>query len=169
MRDALTLDIPGRGRLRLDVLVLDYNGTIAGGGVLLPGVSERLRRLARKMEIHVLTADTFGTVRSALEQEWGTDGLVVDILPPREARPYRDEGQAKLSVVERLGRQRCCAIGNGRNDTLMLEAAALSFGVLGREGAWFAALARADIVVTDVLDALDLLLDPRGIVATLRN
>lgn len=173
MRQGLTLDIPGRDSLNLDALVLDYNGTIADRGVLLPGVADRLRSLSRRMEIHVLTADTFGTVRASLSRELGPEmasgNLVVDILPPKEQRPGRDEGQAKLDILDSLVRERCCAVGNGRNDALMLEAAALSFGIMGREGGWPGALLKADIVVRNILDALDLLLEPRCIVATLRH
>lgn len=168
MREALELDIPGRGHLVLKYLLLDYNGTLADRGALLPGVTERLRRLSQRMEVHILTADTFGTVREALKQEWGEVCPVLDLLPPRETRQGKDEGQAKRDILENLGKEQACAVGNGRNDVLMLEAAALSFAVLGREGLCPAALARADILVKDVLDALDLLLEPRGITATLR-
>jgi soluble P-type ATPase len=57
----IAVDIPGYKRLRVRHLVLDYNGTLALDGRLLPGVAEALRRLHRTLEIHVLTADTFGT------------------------------------------------------------------------------------------------------------
>ena len=59
-------------------------------------------------------------------------------------------------------------IGNGANDALVLEAAAVSFAVLGPEGASAAALRSADIVCASATDALDLLLDPQALSATLR-
>ena len=36
----ISIDIPGHRRLELEYLVLDVNGTIATGGVLVPGVAE---------------------------------------------------------------------------------------------------------------------------------
>ena len=66
--------IPGLGTLRLQHLVLDFNGTLALDGRLLPGVRPRLRRLARRLELHVVTADTFGSVRRVLT------GLAPDVL-----------------------------------------------------------------------------------------
>ena len=63
----IEIDIPGFKILRLNHLVLDYNGTIACDGKLLPGVKEGLSALAEVLSIHVLTADTFGRARSFLD------------------------------------------------------------------------------------------------------
>ena len=41
----ISISIPGSGSLNLDHLVLDYNGTLAVDGVLLPGVKETLQSL----------------------------------------------------------------------------------------------------------------------------
>ena len=69
----MELAIPGFGRLRLEHLVLDYNGTLAVDGRPLPGVKARLKRLARSLRIHVVTADTFGKARiSAMDGMTGS-------------------------------------------------------------------------------------------------
>ncbi len=60
-------------------------------------------------------------------------------------------------------------IGNGFNDVLVLEAAPLSLVVLGPEGASSAALRAADVVCATATDALDLLLEPTALSATLRS
>ena len=60
----LSIPIPGRSTLQLQHVVLDYNGTIALDGELIPGVEDRLARLAAAVTIHILTADTHGTVRA---------------------------------------------------------------------------------------------------------
>jgi soluble P-type ATPase len=72
-------------------------------------------------------------------------------------------------VLDQLGREKCAVIGNGTNDVLVLEAAAIGFAVLGPEGASAAALRSADIVCASAADALDLLLEPRALSATLRR
>jgi soluble P-type ATPase len=60
------------------------------------------------------------------------------------------------------------AVGNGRNDRLMLEAAALGIAVIGDEGLAADAMQACDIVVRHIADALALLEDPRRLIATLR-
>lgn len=51
-------------------------------------------------------------------------------------------------------------MGNGRNDRLMLKNAALGVAVIQAEGGAIDAVLAADIVVGNILDALDLLLHP---------
>lgn len=150
--------LPGDHPLRLAHLVLDYNGTLANDGRLLPGVRGRLVKLAETVTVHVITADTFGNVTAALA------GLpcTVRILP------QVGQAHAKMAYVAELGRGATVCIGNGRNDRLMLQSAALSIAVIGPEGAAAEALAAAKIVVGSPLAALDLLLYPLRIVATLR-
>lgn len=170
---ALRFNVPGMGDMELSALVLDYNGTIADRGRLLPGVADRLRGLAGDLEIHVFTADTFGTVKAELEAALGPEmaagRLVVDIIPPADQRPGLDEGEAKLSMLETLGASNCCAMGNGRNDAAMLAASGLSFCILGREGCFPGALSASHILCRDILDALDMLAESRCCIATLRK
>ncbi|NHM25563.1 ATPase P [Desulfofundulus sp. TPOSR] len=154
----LTVDIPERGLLQLQHLVLDFNGTMARDGSLLPGVEERLNTLAEKLVIHVLTADTFGTGEKACRNIKG----YVHVLKPGKG------GSQKLKFIEKLGPQNTAAVGNGTNDTLMLKNAALGIVVLGPEGASVQALLAADVVVTDICQGLDLLLHPKRLIATLR-
>ena len=155
----IEIDVPDFGALALEHLVLDYNGTLARDGVLIDGVAERLRELAGALAIHVLTADTFGTARGVL------DGLpcAVTVLGAG------DQAAAKAAVVDRLGPRSVVAVGNGRNDRLMLERAALGIAVILEEGAAGAALRAADVVVTRIADALALLGAPARLSATLRS
>jgi soluble P-type ATPase len=62
----IEIKIPGYKTLQLKHLVLDHNGTLAVDGILVAGVKESLDRLSADMEIHVLTADTFGKARSQM-------------------------------------------------------------------------------------------------------
>jgi len=59
-------------------------------------------------------------------------------------------------------------MGNGANDRLMLAKAALGIVVLGSEGTSVQALQNADIAVKDINEGLELLLQPKRLVATLR-
>lgn len=62
----LEIPIPGAETLRLEHLVADFNGTLALDGELLPGTAPALGRLAERLSLHVVTADTFGRVREAM-------------------------------------------------------------------------------------------------------
>lgn len=155
-RPGVTIQVPGSEALSVRHLVSDFTGTLSLDGALLDGVATRLRTLAEVVEVTVATADTFGTVRQALA------GLPVQVQ-------LIGNGQDKVMLVDRLGRSGVAAVGNGRNDVPMLERAALSIAVVGPEGASGALLAAADVVVRDVNDALDLLLHPLRLTATLRS
>jgi soluble P-type ATPase len=109
--------------------------------------------------VHVITADTFGLAKDRLA------GLPVGVTIIRgESRD-----QAKLDFVTKLGNERVMAIGNGRNDCKMLAAAAVGVAVIQREGAYAATVMSADVVCSHILDALDLLLQPKRLIATLRS
>jgi soluble P-type ATPase len=155
----IDIAIPGFKDLRLKYLILDYNGTIAEHGKLLPGVKEKLEALAQNLEIHILTADTFGTVKGQVAQ-----------LPARLSLiPPGDQAQAKREYVGRLGSEHAVTMGNGRNDRLMLQEAALGIAVLEGEGGAIQALTAADLIAPGILAALDLLLVPDSLRATLRS
>lgn len=77
-------------------------------------------------------------------------------------------GRHKAQIVEGLPGGVCC-VGNGFNDIPMFGRAALSVAVIGHEGACGALLAQADVVVTSIDDALDLLLRKGRLTATLRS
>jgi soluble P-type ATPase len=155
----ISIHIPGRGELVLGHLVLDYNGTIALDGNLCPGVAEKLAALEPHLQIHVITADTHGTVKAKIAD---LNCTLAVIGPDHQDR-------AKLDYIKGLGPQSCVGIGNGRNDAAMLAAAALGIAVIGPEGAAAAAVAAADVIAAGIDTALDLLLKPLRLTATLRN
>jgi soluble P-type ATPase len=155
----IEINIPGNRRLQLEHIVLDYNGTIACGGELIAGVKENLAALAERLQVHILTADTFGKARRGLE---GVD-CELSILAP----DAQDIG--KLEYVKGLGAEHTVCVGNGRNDHLMLKAAALGIAVILEEGAASETLLAADVVCTHIVSALELLKNPLRLIATLRT
>lgn len=154
----LTIQIPGREAFQIRHLVLDYNGTIALDGEIIPGIKERLDVLCRDLEICVITADTHGTAAKKCE------GLPLQVL----TFPTTEVGRIKAEEVRRRTGGVAC-IGNGFNDILMSDAADLSICVMGAEGCCSALIGHTDVTVTSILDALDLLLIPGRLRATLRT
>ncbi|MBS1170989.1 MAG: hypothetical protein H6R01_1907 [Burkholderiaceae bacterium] len=155
----IDIDIPGFRRLQLEHLVLDFNGTLALDGRLLPGVAEALTVLSSSLQVHVITADTFG---AAAGQVAGLP-LALNVLL------LQDQAQAKLDYVVGLGAESVVAIGNGRNDRQMLRGAAIGIALVQAEGGAAQTLASADVICTSILDALDLLRHTNRLRATLRS
>ena len=155
----IEISIPGYKTLQLQHLVLDYNGTLAFDGELLPGVKECLTALSKSLEIHVLTADTFGKVES------GMKGLPckVSILP------VENQDLGKIEYVKKLGVSETVCIGNGRNDRRMLKESILGIAVVLEEGAAVETLMVADVACTSIVSALELLQYPLRLTATLRS
>ena len=155
----IDVTIPGYGELKLKYLVLDYNGTLAVDGELLPGVKNALTDMATKLDIRVVTADTFGKVRSAMA------GIPCKVT----VLPIENQDTGKLEYVKGLGAEHTVCMGNGRNDKLMLREAALGVAVILGEGASAETLMSADVVSADIVSALELLTNPLRLTATLRS
>lgn len=160
MADITTLEIviPGRKTLNISHLILDYNGTLACDGALLQELIPTLNTLAQKLHIHVLTADTHGSVAEQVVAFAHT----LSIIGPDE------QIKAKQSYLHSLGARNCIAIGNGTNDELMLRDAALGIAIMDQEGAASRTIFAADVVIGNCHAALQLLLKPARLIATLR-
>ena len=155
----IEINIPGRAvPLMIDNVVLDYNGTIAVDGELIGGVRERIERLAESVKVFVLTADTYGTVKAQCT------GLPLEV----RTFPRAGAGECKEDIVRSL-EGGVCAIGNGFNDIQMFDCADLAVAVLDAEGMCASLLPHADVLVRSPLDAMELLLRPDRLRATLRN
>jgi P-type E1-E2 ATPase len=153
------INIPSRGLLRLQYLVLDVNGTIALDGKLLPGVASRLDRLRTILETLLVSADTQGTLSN----------LAADLKVKAKRLDSGDEAEQKRSIVEQLGAEGVVAVGNGANDALMLRRARLGIAVMAHEGLASECLIASDLIVPSIESALDLLLFPLRLLATLRK
>jgi soluble P-type ATPase len=152
------LSIPGFGERRLEHAVFDFNGTLAVDGTLIAGVREKLQALSSNLQIHVLTADTFGSAAKQL------DGL------PCKVTVICSDGQdvMKRSYIENLNPESCVCFGNGRNDKEMLKAAGLGIAVIQREGSSAETLFAARVVCSTIIEAIELLEQPKRLTATLR-
>ncbi len=155
----IAIDIPGHGPLALTHLILDLNGTIATDGALIDGVRDRVLRLGERLEVHLVTADTYGVAAEIAPSIGATLSTV------RSGHETED----KAEIVERFGAAHVAAIGNGANDARMLELAALGIAVMGQEGIAREAFVSADVIVPGINEALDLLLMPQRLRATLRH
>jgi soluble P-type ATPase len=74
-----------------------------------------------------------------------------------------------LEYIEQPGKNTVVAMGNGANDSLMLEYAALGILVIGPEGTAVESLLKVKMVAPYILAALELLLYPKRLFTTLRR
>jgi soluble P-type ATPase len=74
-----------------------------------------------------------------------------------------------MHFVERLGPAGVIAFGNGRNDVAMLRLAAIGVAILAGEGVAIEALQAADVLASGPVEAIDLVLKPKRLIATLRG
>jgi len=150
----MVFEIPGRETLTVSHVIFDYNGTLALDGAVTEVVKSLLREVSAQYATYIVTADTFGTAGTFAE----TSGLSCHVI---------HTGTDKARFVQQLGAE-VAAVGNGANDALMFRRAALAIGVLGPEGIAREAMLSADLLVPSIERGLELLLQPKRLVATLR-
>jgi len=153
----LTIHRPGQEPLDIEFILIDFEGTMALDRRVHPKTKDKINLLSKRTKIYILTK--------------GEKEVIGEVLKKVNAEViYLNEGegsQRKLDLINRLGERQTVAIGNGADDASMLEEAGLGICVIGREGVAGEALRRADVVVTNMLDALDFLLKPLRQKATL--
>jgi len=155
----MELNIPGNGTLDIKNILLDYNGTLAVDGVLIPGVEDVLNDLSAKYSIHVITADTFGSAESELKNVHCTF---------RKLNP-ENQSEAKLQYLTNLGKDVTSCVGNGKNDRLMIKESILGISIIQAEGAFTETVMVSDIICHDIFAALEFFRTPKRLIATMRN
>jgi soluble P-type ATPase len=111
------------------------------------------------LTIHLLTADTHGG-QAAIDH----------LLNLKAVRVQRgNEAEQKAEYVRQLGAEQAAAIGQGANDALMLQIAALGICVMSMEGVAVEALLASKLLLPDILSALDLFDNPLRLIASLRK
>ncbi len=155
----LTIAIPHYKTLLLRHIVLDYNGTLAEDGELKEEAKLLLNDLVLHYKVHVITSDTFGSVKEQLD----SFDVTIRVLNSD------DHTGEKAAYINELGREHCVAVGNGNNDVEMLKEALLGIALIGDEGCNTQTMLSSDIVCTSIKDALTLLLSEKRLIATLRK
>lgn len=153
------IEIPNFKMLDIRHIVCDYNGTIAKDGSVKPEIKALFETLSQTYALHVITADTFGSVHQQLH-DYNVHIKVLSSV---------DHTKEKADYITSLGSAHCAAIGNGNNDVQMLQSASVSIAVLGEEGCSKEALFAADIVCKNINDALLAFIYPKRLIATLRK
>jgi soluble P-type ATPase len=166
MKSGISIDIPGFGHLHIEAICSDYTGTLSREGELIRGVSKRLRWLGELVDIHVVTSDTRKTARKQLAHLSVT---LHDRITSDEHDVFKRDYLSELGV----DLKHIAVFGNGRNDRLWLaavrDAGGLAIAIDVGEGCAVDAMMSANVFVADIGNALDLLLDRKRLIGTLRT
>lgn len=155
----IKITIPGNAEAVINNVVFDMNGTLAEDGIINDHVKNLLNDLSKLVNIYIITSDTFGSAGQAVK------GINAKLLI------IEGEGSAdkKKEIVYKLGYSETVIVGNGYNDHAMFKQGFIGIGVIGSEGLALKAALHCDIIVVKIEDAINLLLNPKKMIATLRN
>jgi len=148
---------PGQEPLEIEFILIDFEGTLALDRRVHPKAKDKINLLSKRTKIYILTKGEKEVVEETLRR------VKAEIFYSREG----ETSQRKLDLLRQLGTTRSVVIGNGVDDAPMIEEAALGICVMGKEGTSIEAVKNADVVLSNVLDALDFLLKPLRQKATL--
>ncbi len=153
----ISIERPGQGNLEIDFILIDFEGTLALDRRVHPKAKDKINLLSKRTKIYILAK--------------GEKEQVIEVMRKVKAEIIHfaegDASARKLNLLRQLGANRTVAIGNGQDDILMIEEAALGICVISREGTAAETIQKADAVVSNILDALDFLLKPIRQKATL--
>jgi soluble P-type ATPase len=149
--------IPGQDDLNVKTIILDLNGTLSVGGIIVEGVKERLVKLK---ELGFKIVFFTGNSRNDANAIAGELGIEWKIAKTAEK---------KRELALGMNPETCASIGNGLIDLELMKVVKLSIVTLQAEGVHTQTLLNSDIVVPSIIDALNLFLDEQRLIATLRS
>jgi soluble P-type ATPase len=155
----MIITVPGIGEYEIENIVFDYNGTIAIDGIIIEGIMDKIVKLSNEFNVYIVTADTFKTVENAFKN------TVINV----HIIGKNNESQDKKEFIKKVGSNKTIALGNGRNDELMLKEAIISIAVLNDEGISVKTLNNADFLIKDINNFFDMIDEPKKLIAILRK
>jgi len=153
----ITIQKPGQAPLEIEYLLVDYEGTLAIDGRVHPKAKDKMNLLSKRIKIYILFKGEKDKAEERLKK------LKAEMLFLKEEKASEE----KLDFLRKLDPQKTVAIGNGLDDAQIFDEVGFSICIIGKEGACGETLKRANLVMTDILDALDFLLKPFRQKATL--
>lgn len=154
-------NIPNYGVITIKNIIFDINGTLQFKGRISEALIKKLDELKKVYNVYLISADTRGNLKEL------ADLLKVSYI---KINPKGDsEAEAKNSELIKLGKEVTVAIGNGNNDALMLQNSILGISILGSEGATTKSVLNSKVIFPNPLNAIDMLLDEKTMIGTLRS
>lgn len=140
-------NVQGVGKITIDTVIFDLNGTLAVNGKLVEGVKDRIERLKNEgFRVYVVSTDHRGNGKEL------ADDLGIEFI-------YAETTNDKEDFIREFDPEMVAAIGNARVDIGLFDYARISIATMQAEGIHAAIFRFVDIIVTSVNDAIDILLD----------
>ncbi len=155
----MVINVPETGKYEIENIVFDYNGTIAINGEIISGILEKIVKLTEVFNVAIITADTFNTVRKAFKNT----NVNIHIIDNENGMIQKKE------FIKNIGSNKTIALGNGRNDELMLKESIISVAILNDEGVSLKALNSADFLLKDINHFFEMIEEPKKLIAILRK
>lgn len=146
----ISIERPGQTNVEIDFILIDFEGTLATDRRVHPKAKDKINLLSKRTSIYVLTMQQKEVIEERLRK------VNAEIIFLAEG----DASRRKLDLLRQLGPSRCAAIGNATSDAALMQEAGIGICVIGHEGSSAKALKHAEVVFSDILDALDFLLKP---------
>jgi len=149
-------EIPDAEPLDLRTIILDLNGTLSVSGVVPDGVQERITKLKQRgFEIILFTGNTRGNANE-LAQSLGIEWRLAA------------NGAEKRDLALKMNPEYCVSIGNGLIDLELMKVVKFRMVTIQAESVHVQTLLNSDVIVPTIINALDMLLDPNILIATIR-
>lgn len=148
---------PGQEAIEINYILIDFEGTLASDGRVHPKAKDKINLLSKRTKIYILAKGEKEKIQETLRR------VKAEIFFVKE----EESSSQKLELLLNLGPSRSIVIGNGMDDVRMMEEAGLSMAIIGKEGISGELIQTADLIFTDIIDALDFLLKPLRQKATL--
>ncbi len=146
----IRIERPGQSPLEIEFILLDFEGTLSTDRRVHPKAKDKINLLSKRTSIYVLTMQQKEVIEERLRK---VNAEIIYLI-------QGDASRTKLDLVRQLGPSRCAAIGNAMSDTALMHEAGFAIHVIGQEGSSAQALKYADVIFSDILDALDFMLKP---------
>jgi len=153
----ISIERPGQNNLEIEFILIDFEGTLASDCRVHPKAKDKINLLSKRVKIYILTKGDKEPPMETLRK------VKAEVIHLTEG----EASQGKLNLLRQLGANKTVAIGNGVEDISMIEEAGLGICVISKEGTAGETIQKADVVVSNILDALDFLLKPLRHRATL--
>jgi soluble P-type ATPase len=148
---------PGQEPLEIEFILIDFEGTLASDCRVHPKAKDKINLISKRVKIYILTKGDKEPLMETLQK------VKAEVIHLTEG----EASQGKVNLLRQLGASKTVAIGNGVDDISMIEEAGLGICVISKEGTAGEMIQKADVVVSNILDALDFLLKPLRHRATL--
>ncbi len=148
---------PGQESIEIDYILIDFEGTLALDGRVHPKAKDKINLLSKRTKIYIFAKGEKEKIEETLRR------VKAELFFLKE----EDSSSKKLDLLLNLGAPRAVVIGNGLDDVPLMEEAGLSMVIIGKEGTSGKLIQTADLVFTNIVDALDFLLKPLRQKATL--